>query len=166
MSFIPIGIIGMLLLYSYYYYATQNKANVSNLWGGIKNPTIRKFYYASMIVAALCFLIMLWYLFKTHSLTKQQTYEIMASLFAIVFVSLFWMPLSLHYIKKKSPLLKWTIIAVLLLIALSALNAVRILKNINETHHKVSKKIALYSMVHFFIHTFFLDTLVWSFNFF
>jgi hypothetical protein len=89
----------------------------------------------------------------------------MRALYAIVFLSLFWMPLSLSYLKQGRPdWLKYSIIGLLLAIALASLYAATIINNITETN--LNKQLAFYGMLYFFCHTFFLDTLVWPSNFF
>ena len=42
-SFFCIGLLGTLLLYSYYYYVTTNKKNADKLWGSI-NSYLKTFY--------------------------------------------------------------------------------------------------------------------------
>lgn len=162
-SFIPVGLLGIILLYSYYYFANQDKSNVSNLWGSIKNP-FKTFYYGSMLLSAVCFLCMLYYVSTTESITHHQSKELLISLIIIIGASLFWMPLSLMYIKKHSSILKVMVISVLLLITLFSLNTIKILYSIRE--NTLSKHIALISMMYFFFHVFILDTLTWSYHFF
>lgn len=163
-AFFFLGLLGLLLLYSYYYFAKQNKSNLTNLWGRIKSP-LKPYYIGSMFLCAFGFLIVLHYLIKTQALKQDQATNIMRSLYAIVILSLFWMPLSLSYLKQGRPdWLKYSIIGLLIAIAFFSLYAATIINNITETN--LNKKLALYSMVYFFCHTFFLDTLLWSANFF
>jgi hypothetical protein len=81
---------------------------------------------------------------------------------------MFWMPLSLYYVKNKSELIKYLIILVLFLVALSTLYLLYVLKNknINDKYNGLSKNLALIGMTYFFIHAFFFDTITWSYNFF
>jgi len=160
-----LGLLGLLLLYSYYYFANQNKSNLTNLWGRIKLP-LKTYYINSMILSAFGFLSLLCYLAKTQSIKdNQSTTNIIWALYVIVILSLFWMPLSLCYLKKGRPVwLKYNIIGILLAIAIASLYAVSVIKN--TTGPKLYKQLAFYGMVYFFCHTFFLDTLFWSSNFF
>ena len=163
-SFFFLALLGLLLLYSYYYFAKQHESNVSNLWARIKSP-LKTYYIGSMFLAAFGFLIVLGYLAKTQALKHTQATSIMWALYAIVFLSLFWMPLSLSYLKQGRPdWLKYSIIGLLLAIAFASLYSATIINNIAETN--LNKQLALYGMVYFFCHTFFLDTLVWTSNFF
>ena len=163
-TFFFLCLLGLLLLYSYYYFSKQHESNLTNLWGRIKSP-LKPYYIASMFLSAFGFLIVLGYLAKTRALKSDQAIGIIRALYAIVFLSLFWMPLSLSYLKQGRPLwLKYSIIGLLLTIAFASLYAATIINNIAET--SLNKRLAFYSMVYFFCHTFFLDTLIWSSNFF
>ena len=166
-EFIPIGVSGLILLYSYYYYASQNKTNVTNLWGRITAP-YKTMYYGSMIVTALAFCVVLGYLMTTTAIeNKIEKNKILLSLLSIIVISIFWMPLSLEYLKRKNQnLYKYAIISVLLLVSFLALYNVFNLRNIRETDNKTGQTLAVYSMVIFFCHTFFLDALTWSYYFF
>ena len=164
-SFIPLGILGILLLYSYYYYTTQNTTNITKLWGLLdKKHTLKSFYYVSMLLSAVCFLIVLYYLHITRSIENQ--HEILMCLYGIVAVSLFWMPLSLAYLKNKTKVLHFAILSVLSIIALCSLNVVKLLYEMDEKRYTIMNQIALASMIYFFFHVFLLDTLTWSFHFF
>jgi hypothetical protein len=160
---IPIGILGILLLYSYYYFGSQNKTNVPNLWGSIKEPFIT-LYYGSMFLSAFGFLCMLYYVVTTKFITQNQYKELLLSLVIIIGASLFWMPLSLTYIKKRTTILQSLIIFILLTVALFSLNTVKIIVSIHD--NSLTKRIALISMIYFFFHVFVLDTITWSYNFF
>ena len=162
--FFFLGLLGLLLLYSYYYFANQNESNLKNLWGRIKSP-LKSYYIGSMFLSAFGFLIVLGYLMKTRALKPDQAIGIMRALYAIVFLSLFWMPLSLSYLKQGRPdWLKYSIVGLLIAIAFASLYAATIINNTAETN--LNKKLALFSMLYFFGHVFFLDTLTWSYNFF
>lgn len=163
-TFFFLGLLGLLLLYSYYYFAKQHKSNLDNLWARIKAP-YKTYYIGSMFLSAFGFLIVLGYLAKTRALKSDQATNIMRALYAIVFLSLFWMPLSLSYLKQGRPVwLKYSIIGLLIAIAFASLYALTVINNIAETN--LNKKLAFYSMLYFFCHTFFLDTLAWTSNFF
>jgi hypothetical protein len=163
-EFIPICVSGIFLLYSYYYYATQNKTNVTNLWGRITEP-YKTMYYGSMIVTALAFCVVLGYLMTTTAIeNKIEKNKILISLLSIIVISIFWMPLSLEYLKRKP--YKYAIISILLIVSFLALYNVFNLRNIRETDNKTGQTLAVYSMVIFFCHTFFLDALTWSYYFF
>ena len=168
-SFILIILSGAILLYSYYYLGTTNSNVASKLWGRINDIShLTKVYVFSMFLSAFGFLYTLYYLYKTNSLSRKETKLIPMSFIAIIVASLFWMPLSLNYLtdKKKSQYLKYTIIGVLSIVAFSSLYSTALINNIKERNYKLQHNIATYGMMYFFIHTFFLDNLIWSYNFF
>lgn len=168
-SFILIILSGVILLYSYYYLGTTNSNVASKLWGRINDIShLTKVYVFSMFLSAFGFLYTLYYLYKTNSLSHKETQLIPMSFITIIIASLFWMPLSLKYLtdKKKSQYLKYTIICVLSIVAFSSLYSTALINNIKERNYKLQHNIATYGMMYFFIHTFFLDNLIWSYNFF
>jgi hypothetical protein len=159
-----ISILGIILLYSYYYYGTTTK-NPLRLWGRI-DGNFRNVYYLSMILSTIGFLLLFYYLINTNVLTTDNINNIFYGLLGIVVISIFWMPLSIEYLNKKSLLYKFLIIFVLLLVAISTLYVIYILNSIKDTVNPISHTLALYGMIYFFIHAFFFDSLLWSFNFF
>ena len=172
-SFLIIISLGIILLYSYYYLATQNKANVNALWGNIRNiKHLIPVYVGSMFLSAIGFLVALYYLYKTNSVTLYEKKMIPLSLMVIVFASIFWMPMALNYLKLKnktnlnSTYLKYAIIGVLSLVAFTTLYSTILIKNIREKNYKFEQKIATIGMSYFFIHTFFFDNVSWNYNFF
>jgi len=168
-SFLIIILLGILLLYSYYYLATQNKSSVNALWGNIRSiKHLIPVYIVSMFLSAIGFLAALYYLYKTTSLTSYEKQRIPFAFMVIVFASLFWMPLSLTYLKDKTKpaYLKYTIIAVLSIVAFASLYSTVLINTIREKNYKLEQKIATVGMSYFFIHTFFFDNVSWNYNFF
>jgi len=168
-SFLIIISLGILLLYSYYYLATKNKSIVDALWGNIRYiKHLIPVYIGSMFLSAVGFLAALYYLYKTTSLTPYEKQMIPIALMVIVFVSLFWMPLSLNYLKDKTKpaYLKYAIIVVLSIVAFASLYSTVLINTIREKNYKLEQKIATIGMSYFFIHTFFFDNLSWNYNFF
>ena len=164
-EFIRIGILGLLLIYSYYYYGTKSNINIEKLWGNIKEP-LKTFNIISIFLTTGGFLLMLAYLYKTNSLSPTQIQQFITSMLIIITVSLFWMPLSIEYLKgnKQSTFLKYLIIIVLLIVAFTGLYMITALNAIKETKYKDSKKLAVYGMIYFFLHTFGFDAITWSYN--
>lgn len=160
---IIISILGIILLYSYYYFA--QKDNVLKLWGRLKGNFLYV-YYASMLLSLIGFLFLFYYLFLTHTLTKDQINKMFISLIVIITVSTMWMPLSLYYLKHKEDIYKYLIIFILLIVAFSILYFITVLNNVTENKYILEKKLALAGMIYFFIHCFFFDSLMWSYNFF
>lgn len=159
-----LAILGIILLYSYYYFF-KNDNNSKKLWGKI-NGSLLNIYYVSMLLSTLGFLLLFYYIMTSNIFTKNNINLIFGLLIAIIVISMFWMPLSLYYVKNKSELIKYLIILVLFLVALSILYLLYVLKNINDKYNELSKNLALIGMTYFFIHAFFFDTITWSYNFF
>jgi len=159
-----LAILGIILLYSYYYFF-KNDNNSKKLWGRI-NGSLLNIYYVSMLLSTLGFLLLFYYIVTSDIFTKNNINLIFGLLIAIIVISMFWMPLSLYYVKNKSELIKYLIIIVLFLVALSTLYLLYVLKNINDKYNELSKNLALIGMTYFFIHAFFFDTITWSYNFF
>ena len=78
---------------------------------------------------------------------------------------MFWMPLSLNYLAKKSDLLKYLIILVLLIVSIATLYLIYVLYKVKENKYIFNKNLALAGMVYFFIHAFFFDCITWSYNY-
>jgi hypothetical protein len=168
-SFLIVVTLGIVLLYSYYYLSTSNKKIVKDLWGNIRNiKHLIPVYIGSMFLSAAGFLSALYYLYKTTSLTPYEKKIIPIALMVIIIVSIFWMPLSLNYLKNKTKpsYLKYTIIAVLSIVAFASLYSTVLINTIREKNYKLEQKIATIGMSYFFIHTFFFDNISWSYNFF
>jgi len=162
--FIIIGILGLILLYSYYYYAV-NTPNVLKLWGKIKNNFLYT-YYISIFISVLLFLFLLSYLAISKNFEKNDINKLFIAISSIIFFSLFWMPLSIQYLKKHNYFTKFLIYLVLFLISLSSFYLLTILSNINDSQHIVLKNISFYGMIYFFIHVFCFDFILWTYNFF
>jgi hypothetical protein len=160
--FLPIVFTGALLLYSYYYYTQENKSIVNKLWGAIR-PPLKHVYYGSIFLAATGFLITLGYLWQLTTQPKLR-YKVLLGLFMLTIASLFWMPLALAYLKNKSAVYKYGVIGTLITVALYSFYSLSYLREIQD--NTIYKEIAVYGMTYFFIHTFFFDTLLWSYNFF
>ena len=157
-------ILGILLLYSYYYYIQKNP-KFMELWGKIKPPFIYV-YYISMLLSAIGFLLFFYYLFLSNSFNSEQINKLFIALILILVISMFWMPLSFNYLKNKNNLNKILVLITLFLVALSILYLLYVLYNVNETKYKFNKELGFYGMLYFFIHCFFLDFITWSYNFF
>jgi hypothetical protein len=155
-------ILGVILLYSYYYFLKNNKDSMK-LWGKI-NGNLLKIYYISMLLSAFGFLCLFYYLITTNVFTKENIIKLFISLIGIIVISILWMPLSLNYLRNKNNITKFLIIFVLLAVSICALYLLNILYNINDS--SITKNIALVGMTYFFIHAFLFDFIIWNLNFF
>jgi hypothetical protein len=162
-----ISILGILLLYSYYFFIKQQKSNSDRLWGRIKGTgDLQKYYEISIVLAAIGFLVMMFYLLVGDSFTESDIKHIFISSLIIIIVSMFWMPLSLYYIHHHNIWLKYLIVMVLLIIAVSSYYLMLRLYWTNDKQNHIIRLLSILGMVFFFIHTFILDSIIWPKYFF
>ena len=164
-NIIIIAILGIILLYSYYYFLNKNSSNATKLWGRIKPPLLYV-YYISMLLSTIGFLLLFYYLIIGRSFTQQDIMKLTIALVFIVVISMLWLPLSLNYLKDKSESNKYLVIFVLFLVAMSSLYLLFDLNKVNEKDNLLAKRFAIYGMTYFFIHAFFFDNILWCYNFF
>ena len=75
-----------------------------------------------------------------------------------------WMPLSISYLETKNILTKFGIIMTLFVVAMSVLMfSYKIFKS--DTPLNTMKIMALVGCAYLFFHTFFMDFIVWNYNF-
>ncbi len=161
---IIIAVLGLILLYSYYYFGTTTQ-NVNKLWGRIKGNLLNV-YYLSMILSAIGFLLLFYYLIISNNFNKDQVNSIFIALLLIVGVSILWMPLSIYYLKNKKDIYKILIYIVLFIVAISSLALIITLNKTKENKLVFYKNLAMVGMIYFFIHAFLFDFLIWTYNFF
>jgi hypothetical protein len=159
-----LALLGIILLYSYYYYF-QNDKNSKFLWGKVKGNLL-SVYYVSMLLSAIGFLLLFSYLFINKNFKQSDINYIFGYLCAIIIISIFWMPLSLQYIKHKSELFKYLTIITLFLVALFTLLLLQLLLNLKDNQNIIIKNLSIIGILYFFIHAFFFDFITWSYNFF
>ena len=157
-------IFGLLLLYSYYEFL-YNLNSMEIFWGAIKG-NLRKFYMISLVVIIFAFILLLFYLMNTNSLTEIEGFKIFIALFGITIFSLFWLPLSLLYVNynMNKNLIKFLVIITLFLVSFSAFYFLTVFKNIKD--NSLYKKIVFFGMIYLFCHVFFLDFIFWDYFFF
>ena len=94
---IIIAIFGIILLYSYYYFFKSFK-EPTKLWGRIQGNFLY-IYYISMLLSTIGFLFLFYYLIISNSFTIDEINKLYYSLIFILVISMFWMPVSIDYIK-------------------------------------------------------------------
>lgn len=162
-----ITILGILLLYSYYYFLNLKKSNLNDLWGKIEQKgAFYNFYLISMIIAALGFMLMMYYLLICNSFTKKDIKHIFIASLIILIASMCWMPLSLEYLRHPSIWLKILIICILLLVAGGSYYTMLRLYWTKDTKDNITRILAILGIKYLFLHTFILDLIIWSKNFF
>jgi hypothetical protein len=160
-----ICILGIILLYSYYYFISLSPRNLEILWAGIKG-SFKKIYMISIFLAAFGFLLLLYYLFITDSLTETQINKLFLGTILVIIISMLWMPLTLKYSENKSKTYQFMVLIVLFSVVFSSLYIISIIDNIDDKKNKKELKLTRFGMYYFLFHTFILDSLAWSFNFF
>jgi hypothetical protein len=163
--FFIISLLGILLLLTYYNHAMSAPDNVDVLWGRIRG-NLRIFYYISILFTAACFLYILHYLYITLSLDYNKSLQLLFTISAIIVLSMFWMPFSLKNVVYQLPRYKIIIISILLAVSIASLLLAYELFTIQEKKYKMQKNIAFIAAIYFFFHTFVMDTIIWSMNFF
>jgi len=161
--FLFIVILGALLLYSYYHFLKKTTAD--KLWGRIKGK-FRLFYYLSMLISAVGFLLLLYYLYKNNNLTMGQIDTLYLWILLFIIISMFWMPFSIEYIVKKSIYVQYSVYFVLFLVALSALMILHTLLNIKDKQFIQERLLAIIGVSYLFFHTFVMDLILWTQSFF
>ncbi len=157
-------VLGIILLYSYYYFITISPSNLEILWAGIKG-FYRNMYIFSMILAAVGFMFLLYY-FYVSSLSESQINNLFVGAVLVILILMLWMPLSLKYSKNKSKTYQFMVLVVLFSVVFATLYIISIIDNIDDKKNKDILNLARFGMYYFLFHTFILDSLTWSFNFF
>ena len=160
-NIIIISILGIILLYSYYYFLKDEQL----LWGRIKGNLLTT-YYVSMLLSVIGFILLFNYLIINDLFTQNEVNKLLISIIFIVVVSMAWMPLSIQYVKHKNIINKLLVLFVLFLVACGSFYLLTVLNSIKNEKYKVAKNLAFIGMLYFFIHTFFFDFILWSYNFF
>ncbi len=161
-QFVPIFILAVLLLYSYYYFSQKYPNIIENLWGTIKGD-LRQFYIYSLLVCFVFFFFIFIFLYTYNKFEEIEINTIIIALYGIVLTSILWMPLSIIYYKKPDNLLRLTIIVLLLLVALFAFILFYTLYKIKD--NSLIKNVSTIGAFYFFFQTFFLDFLYWNYAF-
>lgn len=162
-------IFGIILLLSYYYQIQNNKKKLPLLWGKIKKKWLVSL---SIIIAAIGYIYLIYYLLSQVKYTprNKQIVNNISILFAIILIiSMFWLPLSLYYLNNRNNnrLTMLAILLVLFIVGFSAYKNVYLVKKLQDDNkHILSKNLAVLGASYFFIHTFFVDFIGWSYHFF
>jgi hypothetical protein len=159
-----IFIFAALLLFSYYL-ASKTK-NFELLWGRIKKEH-RPVYLFSVLVCAFAFILFLYYVFIKSDFTQEQITIIFTLCLLIIFLSKFWTLFSFQYLDNKRPFWKYATQFVLLMIPITIITLLYNVYKINDKKDlSVLKFFVMAGLLYFFLHTFFMDFILWSHNFF
>jgi hypothetical protein len=119
-----------------------------------------------MTIAAIGFVFMMYYLLVGNLFTQNDIKHLFISSLVILIASMLWMPLSLEYIRHPNLWLKMIIIIILLMVACGGYYIILRLYWINDRQNKSARILSILGMIYFFLHTFILDSIIWSKNFF
>ena len=140
---------GGLLLYSYYFFLKdKSKQVIEKYWGGITGNT-RQVYKFSML---LCVLSMFSILRKIYLSSKKNYENELYGLLLLIVTSMFYLPLTIQYVKKPSTITFINIVSTLFYVALGAVILYRLYPGIDSAY------LAFHLVV--------LDLFYWSYNFF
>jgi hypothetical protein len=143
------GLSGILLIYSYYYFLKDKSSNeIEKYWGSIDGNK-REFYKLSMF---FCVLGMLKIVYDIYNSPKKDFNDEAYGFFLLIFVSMFYLPLTIQYTKKPSTLLFIAIVSTLFFVAIGSLI-------LYKKYPSIGSKYLMF-------HLFFLDLFYWSYSFF
>ena len=140
---------GISLLYSYYYYLKgKSSSEINKLWGGITG-NVRSVYKLSMLLCIVCMFSIIYKLFKSD---KKDFKDEFYGLSMLIVTSIFYLPLTIKYIKNPSTITFINLLGTLFYVALGAI----ILYRLNPGYDTG------YLMFHLVV----LDLFYWSYRFF
>ena len=140
---------GGLLLYSYHYFLKDKSSSViEKYWGGITGNT-RKVYILSMF---LCVISMLSLVRKIYLQNKANYQDEFYGMLLLIVSSMFYLPLTIQYVKNPSMMTFINIVSTLFYVALGSVVLYRLYPGVDTG----------YLVFHFVV----LDLFYWSYNFF
>lgn len=166
-------ILGLLLLYTYYF-SINKLEKPQRLWGRI-HEKYRPVYTVSMLLAALGYMLMMYFLVVKVKNNNELLREILVLQIIVILASMLWMPLATKYIKNKNEdknknkniILKFAIILILFTVAIASLGNFFKVLSINFPQKDINVRFfSVIGAFYLFFHTFALDFLSWNYNFF
>jgi hypothetical protein len=163
-----VNVVGGVAVMGSYVLGLRGESRGANaLWGGVP-ARIRPVYTVSMLLSAIGYLAVLYYVF--FELVSDEV-EIAGTLGFVVFIpvfvlvlvpSAFWMPLSNVYVDKPSTGTWLAIRTVLFVVGLASIALAWALFALEPNDHGVAYWFAVVGSVYFAFHTFILDAIVWA----
>jgi len=166
-------ILGLLLLYSYYF-SINKLEKPQRLWGRI-HEKYRPVYTVSMLLAALGYMLIMYFLVVKVKNNNELLREILVLQIIVILASMLWIPLATKYIKNKNEdknknkniILKFAIILILFTVAIASLGNFFKVLSINFPQKDINVRFfSVIGAFYLFFHTFALDFLSWNYNFF
>lgn len=163
---IVINVLGGAAVIGSYIYGLQD-GGANALWGGVPE-NIRTLYGVSMIIAAVGYLALLYFLvFKVNPAQAMIAGTLGYWLFFVIFIlilapSAAWMPLSNTYVAGQSAGVWIAIRTVLFIVGLASLAMVGALLTLNTKTPAVPYWLAVAGSGYFAFHTLVLDAIIWA----
>ena len=164
---LAINIIGGVLVIGSYVYGIKSQSQAaSGLWGGI-SPGMKNLYFVSMFFAAVSYFVFTFYiLFKLNPAETKIANIFGFGLFQIIYIfmllpSAAWMPLSVSMLENPKSVVWYSIRVVLAIVALASLALLFALVFISPKQTSLFYFSAVAGSAVFFVHTAFLDALLW-----
>ncbi len=159
--------LGGIAVIGSYVVGLKGKAGASDAaWGGVP-AKVRPLYGVSMILSAIGFLAVLYYIFLELApddvVIGSFGFYIFFPIFVVILVpSVFWLPLSKYYLQKPGAGRFAAVQVVLLLVGLASIALAWALFALEVESRAVAFGFAAVGACYFAFHTFVLDALVWT----
>jgi hypothetical protein len=163
-----INIVGGAAVIGSYVLGLRGESGGANaLWGGVP-ARIRPVYTVSMILSAIGYLAVLYFVF--FELVPDEVeigHRFGASLFYPIFLlvlipSAFWMPLTNLYVRNARPGLWISVRTVLFIVGLASITLAWAFLALEPKDHGVAYWFAVVGSCYFAFHTFILDAVLWA----
>ncbi len=162
-----INIIGGAAVLGSYALGILTHPNASQvLWGAVP-ASIRPYYTANMLIAAMGYFAFIYFILFRLNPDKTRVagrfgFGLFTALFAgILIPSALWMPLTFLAIERSSPALVWAVRIVLWLAGLASLALFYAILKVEPRQSLWAQRVALVGSIAFCIQTAFLDAVVW-----
>ncbi len=162
-----INILGGGVVVRSYFLGIEGGTSGAILWGGVPE-SVRPVYYASMIISAVGYLAILYFLLvralpDETIISGRFGYSLFYPIFLFILIpSAFWMPLANLYASEPTPGVWIAIRVVLAVVGLAAIALTWALLALRPRNRGVSYWAAVVGAGYFAFHTFILDAIVWA----
>ena len=158
---------GIAVLGSYVLGLRGASDGAASLWGGV-SQRLRPVYVVSMLLSAIGFLAVLYYLFfeadpQEIAIGGQPGFTLLYPIFVLILApSALWMPLTKLYVQSPKTGLWIAVRSVLFIVGLASIALAWALFALEPAGSSVAYWFAVAGSLYFAFHTFVLDALVWA----
>lgn len=163
---IIIAILSIILIASY---PVLLAGNAEYLWGPIKG-NLRKLYYISIFLVLVGFIPFSYLLLTCNRWNQSEINKIFYSLLTLIIASWLWIIFAIFYATKRfdKNMLRMIIVLILLIVSLSILYLLYIVYKHYNLNLVLNKNCLMKYMVYIglgyaFLHTFFMDFILWTY---